>query len=201
MLQGVATFSARNNWDPLFGLDDGAAYKEWLYLSKNATVPETMLVALCHMQVNVCLLRHYQGGGAGISGFRTNIIAFPQEALELKSLRHFWSSLQVHDVVNIRLPEDTSNATKARVVGLEKEGVRVRVVASGEEHVLALECIEQRVVLPWKPSQLSDYLVIFRRRSGRTEDYVEDLRVRRGIIKRLLRLFTTRGFYRPHHGE
>ena len=27
------------------------------------------------------------------------------------------------------------------------------------------------------------------------------LRVRRGIIKRLLRLFTTRGFYRPDHGE
>ena len=138
MLQGVAIFSAGNHWDPLFGLDDGAAYKEWLYLSKNATVPETMLVALCHMQVNVCFLRHYQRGGAGISGFRTNIIASPQEALELKSLRHFWSSLQVHDVVNVRLPEDTSRATKARVLGLERDGVRVRVVDTGEEHVLSL---------------------------------------------------------------
>ena len=29
-LSGVATFSAQNNWDPLFGLDTGAAYKEWL---------------------------------------------------------------------------------------------------------------------------------------------------------------------------
>ena len=53
-LQDVATFSARNNFDPLFGLDTGAAYREWLYLSQHATVVESMLVALNHMQVSVC---------------------------------------------------------------------------------------------------------------------------------------------------
>ena len=56
LLHEVATFSARNNWDPLFGLDVGAAYKEWLYLSQNATVVESMLIALNHMQVSVCYL-------------------------------------------------------------------------------------------------------------------------------------------------
>ena len=73
----VATFSARNNWDPLFGIDVGAAYKEWLYLSQNATVVESMLVALDHMQVSVCYLKATRRFGRGIPGFHKNIISFP----------------------------------------------------------------------------------------------------------------------------
>ena len=89
-------FSARNNWDPLFGLDVGAAYKEWLYLSQNATVVESMLIALNHMQVSVCYLwsrGNLSKGHRGIPGFKKNIISFPQDIADLKNLQHFFSSL------------------------------------------------------------------------------------------------------------
>ena len=116
LLKDVAVFTAKNNWDPLFGLDKnqpdwdplfgtdtGAAYKEWLHLSRIATVTETMLVALSHMQVSVCYLRHNKHYGTGMPGFRTNIISFPQELLELKKLEHYWSSLEVHDLSLIHI--------------------------------------------------------------------------------------------------
>ena len=93
ILNGVATFSARNNWDPLFGLDVGAAYKELLYLSQNATVVESMLIALNHMQVSVCYLwrrGNISKGHRGIPGFKKNIISFPQDIADLKNLQHFF---------------------------------------------------------------------------------------------------------------
>jgi hypothetical protein len=71
ILKDVAVFSARKNWDPLFGLGDGAAYREWLYLSEHATVVESMLVALCHMQVSVCYLRSARRVGYGVPGFHS----------------------------------------------------------------------------------------------------------------------------------
>ena len=89
LLKDVAVFSARNNWDPPFGLDEGAAYRTWRYLADNATVLESMLVALNHMQVNVCYLRGFRNAGGGVSGFRKNIIAFPQDLTDLKHARHF----------------------------------------------------------------------------------------------------------------
>ena len=156
-----------NNWDPLFGLDVGAAYKEWQELSRIATVQEAMLVALCHMQVNVCFLRRYKHGSSGMTGFRTNIIAFPQDALELKALEHFWSNLQVNDIVNVRLTEDKTVPRRARVLGLQKAGIWVQVPETGETHLVQKADIEQRVKLPWKPCDLSDQFIVFRRRLGR----------------------------------
>ena len=103
-LQDVATFSARNNFDPLFGLDTGAAYREWLYLSHHATVVESMLVALNHMQVSVCYLRSRNTLSKGIPGFKKNIISFPQDITDLKNLSHFFSALSANDVVNVRVP-------------------------------------------------------------------------------------------------
>ena len=70
LLKGVATFSAQNNWDPLFGLDDGAACKEWLHLAQNASVVVSMLVALNHMQVSVCYLQNMRLGTGIVHGFR-----------------------------------------------------------------------------------------------------------------------------------
>ena len=145
VLQDVAVWSPANNWDPLFGLDVGAAYKEWQELSRIATVQEAMLVALCHMQVNVCFLRRYKYGSAGMTGFRTNIIAFPQDALELKALEHFWSNLQVHDVVNVRLTDDKTVPRRARVLGLQQAGIWVQVAETGETHLVQKADIEQRV--------------------------------------------------------
>ena len=75
---------------PLFGLDDGAAYKEWLYLAESASVVESMLVALNHMQVSVCYLQYMRLGHGVLPGFRKNIMAFPQDINDLKNLSHFF---------------------------------------------------------------------------------------------------------------
>ena len=160
-----------------------------------------MLVALCHMQVNVCFLRRYKYGSSGMTGFRTNIIAFPQDALELKALEHFWSNLQVHDIVNVRLPEDKTVPRRARVLRLDSAGIWVQVPETGETRTVQKADIEQRVRLPWKPCDLSDQFIVFRRRLGRGEEYVEDLRVRRNVVKRILKLLTAKGFHRPDRGE
>ena len=141
---------------------------------------------------------------AGMSAFRTNIIAFPQEALELKKLQHYWSELKVHDIVNVRLPSaatEPSPLQRARVLALENDGVRVSFGDSGEEHLVQVSQIEQRLSLPWQPQDLKGYFIVFRRKHGREDEYVEDLRVRRSVIKRILRLLTTKGFYRPDQGE
>ena len=137
-------------------------------------------------------------------GFRTNIISFPQELLELTKLRHYWSSLEVHDVVNVVLPapDGTGHAPprRARVVALQMEGIRIRLGDTDEEHVVTKEQIQQRVTLPWKPRDLADYFIIFRRRHGRTEEYVDDLRVRRNVIKRILRLLKSASEFRTNQG-
>ena len=81
-LAGVATFSDKNMMNLLWGLpdvdnvdhvdrflgtDEGALLKEMHDCFDNATVVEEMLVALLHMQVNVCHLR--QGRRKQYSGF------------------------------------------------------------------------------------------------------------------------------------
>ena len=91
---------------------------------------------------------------------------------------------------------------RARILQLEENGVRVAFDDDYKESRLVyLEDIEQRVQVPWKPRDLADNLVVFRRRIGRTEEYIEDLRVRRNFVRRILTLLTTRDFYRPDQGE
>ena len=137
-------------------------------------------------------------------GFHTNIISFPQEMLELNKLKHYWSSLEVHDIVNVTLAaasdDDHVIPQRARTIAMEREGIQVRLGDTADEHVVQKEQIQQRVTLPWKPRDLSDYFIIFRRQHGRTEEYVEDLRVRRSVIKHILKLLTARGEYREHQG-
>ena len=208
LLEGIATFSAKNDWDPLFGMDDGAVRKEWLYLAGEATVVESMLVALSHMQVSVCYVRRMRGGpGRALPAFHKNIICFPQEVAELRNLRHYFSSLRENDVVNVRVPGEGNRAAdaegvlrRARVVGMAPKGVRVRVDGMESELEVDMKNVEQRVVLPWRPKDLSDHLIIFRRRHGRKEEYVDDLRVRRKLVSRILLLLTERGEFRAGRG-
>ena len=69
-LQGVGKFSSRNNMDPLWGFpDDVALRKELRMYETGATVVETMLVALTHMQVCVCTFRR-RGGQLGTPVFK-----------------------------------------------------------------------------------------------------------------------------------
>ena len=102
-------------------------------------------------------------------------------------------------MVNVLDPtacEATRTLRRACVVQLEGTEVRIRVDGEVPSRVVPLDAIEQRVQVPWKPRDLADNLVIFRRRLGRTEDYVEGLRVRRAFVQRILKLLMTRGFWR-----
>ena len=47
------------------------------------------------------------------------------------------------------------------------DGILVRFADDDKELLVQRENIEQRVTLPWKPRDLSDYFVIFRRRRQR----------------------------------
>ena len=84
---------------------------------------------------------------------------------------------------------------------MQADGILVRFPDDGGELLVQREDIQQRVTLPWKPRDLSDYFVIFRRKHNRHDEYVGDLRVRRQFIKRILTLLTAKGNYRPHQGE
>ena len=61
--------------------------------------------------------------------------------------------------------------------------------------------VEQRVQVPWRPRDIADNFIVFRRRIGNTEEYIDDLRVRRNFIRRILDLLMEPGFYRPDQGE
>ena len=179
-----------------------------------------MLIALNHMQVSVCYLwsrGNLSKGHRGIPGFKKNIISFPQDIADLKNLQHFFSGLGENDIVNVRVrardvyaeekeeDEALSPLRRARVLQLLPEGVQVQL-DDGERtepqtSVVALKDIEQRVQVPWKPRDLADNFIVFRRRLGRTEEYIEDLRVRRNFVRRILDLLMEPGFYRPDQGE
>ena len=125
ILRDVCTYGPENSWGPLNNIDDvrfpfgrdiggvdrGKLYlKELQYCHENATVTESMFVALEHMQVVCCYLRSSRSGASSMSGFRKNIISFPQDLTEMKQLQNFFSNLQIHDVVNVVLPEDATRS-------------------------------------------------------------------------------------------
>ena len=60
----------------------------------------------------------------------------------------------------------------------------------GEPLEIQTACISRRVQLPWKPADLRDYLIIFRRRNAEKDEYIEDLKVRRAFVENLLQIFT-----------
>ena len=95
--------SIKLSFDPLLQFDENRLQKEFQDLFRTATVVEEMLVALNHMQVDVCYLRR-----SGLTGFRKNIISFPQDSVELKNFNTFWSNLKTGDIVNVTLKKRTS---------------------------------------------------------------------------------------------
>ena len=111
------------------------------------------------------------------------------------------TNLQIHDVVNVRLPESETQAVHRAVVqNISEETVTV-LLPSNEERELELQCIQKRVKLPWKPRDIADVFMVFRRRCATSSnEYVEDLRVRRAMVKRILQLLTREGEWREHHG-
>ena len=137
-----------------------------------------MVVALQHMQISVCTMRGFSGK-SGLSCFRKNIICFPQELLELQQLQELMSNLSPNDAVDVAIQEpgaDTPVLRRARILDRLQSGFLVDVPGHSSCLSVTREQIRRRVVLPWKPADLRDYLVIFRRRNASKNDYVEDLR-------------------------
>ena len=134
-LKGVAVFSARNQQLPWHGfpatdrLTTLQMTKQALFDS--ATVLESMLVALAHMQVSVCMFEGRGGSSrTGISRFRKNNICFPQRVSELQQHEGFMSKLEVNDIVNVpRLGAAPNNLftdiVRARVVRIQEDGILV----------------------------------------------------------------------------
>ena len=211
-LQGIATFGAENMMDLLWGLpdvdklltpDDGLRFKELHHCFDNATIVEEMLVALLHMQVDICYMRPGRRKQyTGLPSFRKNIIAFPQELPEAKQLFNCWTTLSANDVVNVQ-PASGSNADvkRARIVSVQNHGFHVEYSDLSRGYV-EMERIQQRVKLPWRPEDLRENFIVLRRRIGRSEEHLEkDLRVRRGLLQRILLFLTQRSCWRPGNGE
>ena len=135
-----------------------------------------MLVALNHMQVDVCYLRR-----TGLSGFRKNIISFPQDAVELKNFQTFWSNLKVGDIVNVS--QNKGPPRRASIKELTPDSLHVQYAEEENTTSVNFADIQQRLLLPWNPRDLQDNFILFRRRDARKDEYVEDLRVRRNLIK------------------
>ena len=129
-----------------------------------------------------------------------DIIAFPQELAEVKQLLSFWTNVREGDVVNVELVGAPSTFARCRVVALLLQGFTVEH-ANGSVEDVPLERVKQRVLLPWKPEDLRDHLIILRRRNAQREEYIEDLRVRRRMLSRVLLLLTKKGDWRPGHGR
>jgi hypothetical protein len=90
---------------------------------------------------------------------------------------------------------------RARLLGpVAGGGFLAEVAGEPAPRVVARADIAQRVRLPWRPSDLRDYLIVFRRRDADRQLYVEDLRVRRRFVVGLLKLLSRPGTWRPHHG-
>ncbi len=190
--------------DPVFVEDLAAIRKELAYCFDEATVTEAMLIAPNHMQVCACYLRSSRGKGRPMPAFRKNCIAFPQEQSELEQLRNFVMGLSVGDVVNVALPEDWYAELDKEVRGVIREinaqGFLVWLDDYEQTKLIKPDCIRRRITLPWRPSDLKENLLIFRRRVGKSDEYVEDLRVRRDLLKRMILLFSRRGHWRAHRG-
>ena len=209
--KGKGKFSLENQMDLLMGYDNPhnthmpghdvcAILKELGEHFMKASILESQLIALNHMQVDVCFLRN----STGLSNFRKNIISFPQDLLELKQFHSFLSNIKIHDVVNVTIKHPETGDLhhhRARVKELQAEGLLVDV--DGEDKPIAVKFtdVTQRLKLPWKPEALYDYFIVFRRRDGQKNEYIEDLRVRKHFVTGILKLLTLKGNWRAHQGE
>ena len=64
-----------------------------------------------------------------------------------------------------------------------------------------MDCRRATLEASLETGKFRDHLIILRRRNANRDDYVEDLRVRRDMIKRLLQLLTQRANWREGQGE
>ena len=78
---------------------------------------------------------------------------------------------------------------RASIKELTPDSLQVQYAEEENTTSVNFADIQQRLLLPWNPRDLQDNFILFRRRDARKDEYVEDLRVRRNLIKRLLHFF------------
>ena len=204
LLRGVVRFGAKNYQDPLAGFpatDPVQLLDMQLHdLFRQATVLEAMLVSLNHMQVCVCTYEQRWAARTGLSRFRKNIIAFPQHVSDLQQHMSFVEGVRENDVVNVALSGGEADLVRARVLEVRPDGFRVEIAGNAEPIVVSPSEVRNRLRLPWRPKDLEHALIVMRRRSGRNNEFVEDLRVRRPFVVALLRALSKRGPWREHRG-
>ena len=146
------------------------------------------------MQVSVCMLEVRNGARSGISRFRKNNICFPQRVSELQQHKAFLSKLEINDIVNV--PRRNSSVetigldvVRARVIKVQSDGILVRVHGEGSSsnRVIDRTQVQSRVTLPLKPQDLSHAVIVLRRRNRLSDEYIEDLKVRKNFVSALLR--------------
>ena len=157
-----------------------------LELLKKATVLESMLVSLAHMQVSVCMFEGRHGSKSGVSRFRKNNICFPQRVSELQQHAAFVSALEINDIINVPRSSalsvsDARDVVRARVVAIQRNGILVHVHGDKQNRLIDRSAVQARVTLPWKPRDLSHALIVLRRRNRLTDEYIDDLKVRKNL--------------------
>ena len=61
--------------------------------------------------------------------------------------------------------------------------------------------VQARVTLPWKPRDFSHALIVLRRRNRLTDEYIDDLQVRKNFVMELLRCLSELGNWRANCGR
>ena len=115
-------------------------------------------------------------------------------------MQAFWRNLRCYDIVNVS-HGDAPVPRKAMVEEIHAKTIAVRFEDDGSLAEIDPLSVRQRFRLPWQPKDLHDYLIVFRRQiPNRPGESIDDLRVRRNFVSRLLRLFTRQGTWREHCG-
>jgi len=198
----VALRSEDNHMDPCFRfpIDDLRD------LFEGATLVESMLVALEHMQVNFVTV-----SWSGLRKFRRNTISFPQDIGTFAARHGMMKQYRPGDRVNSSLGpgRDIEREARKAVTAAPDERERFAVDACGflifpatvrevlPDGTLVLDydhggeglelhtSVRPRQVMPWHPKDVPLHLML-RRNVGRGRDPLEGLQVRWGYVSRLL---------------
>ena len=123
--------------DKLLTPDDGKLLAELHYCFDSATIVEEMLVALLHMQVDICYMRPCRRRQhTGLPSFRKNIIVFPHELPEVKQLMNFWTSVSPNDIVHVEPVFGVlGTATRERIAAVQHDGLDMKYEKGTSEFV------------------------------------------------------------------
>ena len=206
----IALRSEENHMDPLFRFPQGPEH-DLRELFSHATLVETMLVALDHMQVNFVSVHRN-----GLRKFRRNTLSFPQDISTFAQRMDLMKNYEVNDRVNSfrgvfpgsdpRDPDrEVRKATSSTPQDREKyavdflgnliipgkvierfaDGKLLVQYDNGLEGIEWAHNVQPRLVMPWHPKHVPLHIML-RRNVGRGKGVLEGLQVRWRYVSNLL---------------